>query len=995
MLRWILRSAMVTLSVAGLAAWAADAPKAPRPGPAGGNAPEAAIAIVGPTRVLRAEFDVRANQAMAEYRRRSGTEVPDELRPVVRRQLLERLIERDLLVLEAKRLNLLPTDQEAEAVVRQDPFFQEGGTFNAAKFQALRNGNPVMFRNALDQARDNLAARRLNQRIEAQSRPDEQAIRARAGRGLGRTSLELFALRRREFAGTFPEPRESEILAYYRAHTGEFQRPDRVVLSILPINQGVSDSLATTPAGMASWERGLRERADSVLRVVQGGTRLEEVARTMPGFRSNVAVEAGKLPPVWRGDDRLVALLYKQQPGTLIPEPVPSNPGWLVVRVDQVERAHVARLSEAAREIRARLREERRLSVETQELREAYDSNRETLRGPGYRVRYAAIDTVLMNPGEPSAQDLDRYYRGHLADYSSFSSSTGTIASQPFEEVRGDVRLRWIRDRRMEQTRALAERLYDSWSRGRRDAATERSATLVRDVGPVPLGAAVDTGLVGRVVGDTLKNREGAEGVGIGRYARGTVVFHVYQVVQGYLPTVEQARDRLQALRAAARNAADESGGRRMYDENPLQFATGNTVHWSQLRIEPPNYLTVTMTRSEVEQHLRQHLDKYSAPELVRVSHILVSPKDGTPAASRSARIRADSLLERIRAGQDFGQLAREYSDDEATRDEGGDLGQFGRGAMLEAFEKTAFSMRPGDVSGVVQTSVGYHILKCHDYLPAQIQPLPLMYSNVSSDLALEKADSLAARVADSLYRVLRTPAQARAAAAKRGTFVESNTHMVGERSPNPDVQALYTEIEKLKPAGFYPGVRHEKGGGWTLAWVDSITLPAAPTWENARVSAIGRYQQGAGMRALEAKRAEMDSMITSGWSVDSLATLWGGLEQVTEARSTTPLPGLGIQDLDSLVFGRGRIPAVLQVGSMSGWIRFPLGFAQLRVTAREAPNPEQLAARIENERRLERERSLRAYYDKLRERYPVRILDAKLRAVAIPTMPPLEVSEP
>jgi hypothetical protein len=341
-----------------------------------------------------------------------------------------------------------------------------------------------------------------------------------------------------------------------------------------------------------------------------------------------------------------------------------------------------------------------------------------------------------------------------------------------------------------------------------------------------------------------------------------------------------------------------------------------------------------------------------------------------------------------VRAGEDFATLARTYSDDEATRDEGGDLGQFGRGAMLEDFERAAFSMRAGDISNVVHTSVGYHILKCHEYVPAFIQPLALMYSNVSSDLAMDKADSVSRRRADSLFKSLRTPAQARKVLNRAGLFALDQTHVIGERSASAEQQAFNDLVERTPPGQFLPGVRKEKVGGWSFAWVDSVTPPAIPTWDRARGEALARYQSGAGQRALEAKRAELDSMQAAGWSVDSLAALWGGLEHVRDARSGATIPGLGTTDLDSLMFGRGNKPPALATGVMSDWIPFSFGMARMRVTDRQGPDPEQLEARIESARRSETERNLQAYYQGLKTRYPVKILDVKLRSVTLPQVP-------
>lgn len=972
------------LAAVGMSASRTSAPAATAP------APTAAAATVGPLSISGAELAQLTTQAMADYRSRSNADIPAELRPTVKRQMLERLIQRALLLLESKRQDLVVSDQEAEAAVRRDPFFTENGSFNEAKYLAVKNGDPDRFRTALEVAKAGIATRRLTERAIAGGRPDEATIRARAARGLERASFDYLALRRAAFDGSFAEPREAEILAYYRAHAQEFRRPDRAVLSILWVQQDPGPGALRTPQALAAWEQGLRRRADSLLKAVQDGTRLEEAAKTFGGFKNNVVVLPGDFPANWRGDERQSASVFEQKPGSVLPEVVPSNPGWLLVRVDAAERAHAAHIAEAAREIRTRLRQDRHEHARERELRALYTERLDNLRGTGYRVRYAAIDTGTARPGEPSAADLDRFYRGHLADYSSFNSQTGSIESQPFAEVRDNVRSRWIAERQAEMMRARAGRIADLWTRGQREGRTELTGggVVVRDVGPVPIGVPVDSGAAAAVVTDSLKARAGALGVGSARYASGAVVFHVYARVASFTPTFEQARSTLVAWQEARQAELDEQGARAMFDRDPTQFATGRTLHWTSLVCPIPDFLTVTMTHREVEEYQRRHLDRYSAPELVHASHILISPANASPGADARARARADSLLERLRNGENFARLARQYTDDEATRDQGGDLGEFGRGTMLPEFERAAFMMRAGEISGLVKTEVGYHIILCHEYLPAFVQPLVQMYSNVSSDLAQEKADSLSMRRADSLWRVVRTPAQARAAAQKLHITPTRYSRAIGmAAAPNTPFEAYIRKLETLKPGQMYPGVYRERGAGSMLSWVDSITAPQAPIWEAARTFALDRYRRGASMRAIDAKRAELDSMMAAGWSYDSLATLWGGLEHAVDANLSTVISTLGRRDLDTLVFG-SRAPARLKIGEVSNWIEFPAGLARLRVLERAEPNPAQLAARMDSERRLAEARVLQGYFDGLKKRFSVRILDPEMRAVELPPVP-------
>jgi parvulin-like peptidyl-prolyl isomerase len=102
-------------------------------------------------------------------------------------------------------------------------------------------------------------------------------------------------------------------------------------------------------------------------------------------------------------------------------------------------------------------------------------------------------------------------------------------------------------------------------------------------------------------------------------------------------------------------------------------------------------------------------------PNTIRASHILISYK-GTPVteATRSqaeAKQLAEQLLARVKAGEDFAKLAETYSDCPSAED-GGDLGPFPKGRMVPPFDQAAFALRPGQISGIVETQFGYHIIK-------------------------------------------------------------------------------------------------------------------------------------------------------------------------------------------------------------------------------------------------------------------------------------------
>jgi parvulin-like peptidyl-prolyl isomerase len=948
------------------------------------------VATVGALRIPQAELEQRSQLAAADYKGRTGSDLPPEVRPLMRRQLLESLIRRDLLIQEAQRRGLLGSEQEAETQLKKDPFFQANGRFDAARYEQIRLQNPALLATTLLNLRANLGARDLLQRIQSERGPDEARLRARASRALTRASIDYLVLRIPELDDSQTEPRESDVLDHYRAHAADYHRPARAVFSAVFVDQpALSDDQAAAPAAVAAWNSRMKQRADSILAAVASGATLEAVSQALGGPRSKQVVVPGNFPGYWQGSAATDAALFAASPGTVLPQPVPAQKGWLVVRVDEVQPAHTLPLNDVAREIRSQLRSERRATLEERELRTLYDGLRDSLKVTAYQLRYAVADTAVLAPGQPTAAEIDRYYRGHLADYSSFSSKVGGVVAKSLEDVRGDVQARLLSERRFEQSRGLASQLVDAWARGRRDAALERRLRL-RDVGPLVSGLPADSGSVGAMLGDSLAQREGALGRGLARSARGWVAFDIYQQVRDYLPSFEQSRLELASRRNARRLQEDETGARRLFDSSPQRFTGGPVIHYTRAFVPIPSLLTIHLTRAEVERVYRDHMDRFAAPEMVRASHILISPRDSTPQADREARARADSVLGRLREGEDFAELATRVTDDPATKESGGDLGTFGRGAMLPEVERAAFAMRPGDLSSEpVWSPVGYHLIKAREYVPMVAQPLSHIYSDVAEMAAEEKADAAAMQFADSLLRVLKNATQARAAARQMALVTYSYAYNTGEASTYPQtLRSYYQQLETLRPGQVLP-LRPKIGGmGYTVTWVDSISAPAPSTWDKAREMALEAYRADAGLRTLAAKRIELDSLMQAGWSFDSVGVLWGGIRHSKDAAPGQAIVGVGMSGVvDTLLFGLHGTDG-LAPGVLSDWITLAAGSLRVRTSQIHPPEASALTTRVENERRMETERALVGYFEELKKRYPVRILDRTLRDVTLPPPP-------
>jgi peptidyl-prolyl cis-trans isomerase SurA len=157
------------------------------------------------------------------------------------------------------------------------------------------------------------------------------------------------------------------------------------------------------------------------------------------------------------------------------------------------------------------------------------------------------------------------------------------------------------------------------------------------------------------------------------------------------------------------------------------------------------------------EQEIREYFEATRAqqprrPATVSFRAVLVRPAPA-PDARAAALAEADSVLRLLRSGGDFVALARRFSDDPASAPDGGDLGWFRRGRMVAQFEAAAFRLRPGQVSDVVETSFGFHIIQVERIEPAEIKARHILVAPEITDADLALAQARADSAVEALRR--------------------------------------------------------------------------------------------------------------------------------------------------------------------------------------------------------------------------------------------------
>lgn len=344
----------------------------------------------------------------------------------------------------------------------------------------------------------------------------------------------------------------------------------------------------------------------------------------------------------------------------------------------------------------------------------------------------------------------------------------------------------------------------------------------------------------------------------------------------------------------------------------------------------------ITVPEQDIQRAYRQNIEQYSQPEQVRASHILLNTEGKDEAAVRA---KAEDLLKQIKGGADFAALAKANSQDPASASQGGDLDYFGKGRMVPEFESVAFSLPVGQLSELVKTPYGFHIIKVTDKKAAEVQPLDAVRPQITEQLKFERAQTRVQDLATAIAAELKTPADLDKAAAKRGLKVQE--------SP------LFTRNEPIAGLGASPEVSEQafaldagkvSGPLRTGTGVAFLTVTGS---EAARVPALTEVKERA---EADLKRKKAQELAREK-AVAAAATLKTAASFSAAAKAA----GLTVRNAENLARG-AAIPEVgpsaavdqvafsLPAGSVSDPITTPNGVVVVRVASRTDVPADELA---------------------------------------------------
>jgi len=240
------------------------------------------------------------------------------------------------------------------------------------------------------------------------------------------------------------------------------------------------------------------------------------------------------------------------------------------------------------------------------------------------------------------------------------------------------------------------------------------------------------------------------------------------------------------------------------YEESKENYRTPERVKVRYIAFDPEQYKEKEeVTPEEVEQSYRLNKERFTQERQVSARHILIKvDKEKGSAGEETARTKAEEIRKRIDQGEDFAKLAEQFSEDPGTAPKGGDLGFFKKGQMVKPFEEAAFSLNPGEVSPVVKSQFGFHIIKVESVEEEKTQSLEEVRSALEEEIKAEKANETVrreARLAGSLiYRsgnLVQYANEQKLIVEETGFFAQGEP--IGKIGINKEISEVVFELEE------------------------------------------------------------------------------------------------------------------------------------------------------------------------------------------------------
>jgi peptidyl-prolyl cis-trans isomerase D len=354
----------------------------------------------------------------------------------------------------------------------------------------------------------------------------------------------------------------------------------------------------------------------------------------------------------------------------------------------------------------------------------------------------------------------------------------------------------------------------------------------------------------------------------------------------------------------------------------------------------------ITIDPADVQRYYSAHQDTFRVPERARARHILIGTPQPGPDGKvdqkgvDEARAKAEDVLKQVKAGGDFATLANKYSTDPGNEDlkthakKGGELGWFPRGGMVSEFDAKAFSQGKGQISDLVQTSYGFHIIQTEDKEDAHLKPLAEVKADIEKALKQEKLTAVLNKTSTEAADFAQKQGLEKAAAKYGAQVVQSNPVARADSLPGIGAQpsfmdAVFTTADK---AGAQIG---RIPTGFVIFEVTKVEPPRKPSFEEIKDRVTNDFKNERASDLMRRKTQEMADRAHAEHDLAKAAKEAGAALKTSELVGRTGL----VSDIGQMA-GPASAAFNLKQGEISGPLNFGRSQGVLQVVERQDPSP-------------------------------------------------------
>jgi peptidyl-prolyl cis-trans isomerase D len=378
------------------------------------------------------------------------------------------------------------------------------------------------------------------------------------------------------------------------------------------------------------------------------------------------------------------------------------------------------------------------------------------------------------------------------------------------------------------------------------------------------------------------------------------------------------------------------------YREHTDQYQEPEKRQFAVVVFKLDNYLpNVKVTEEEIKRYYEDNSKRYRQEGQVRARHILFKlDSDATGDQAAKVRAEAEKVLTEARKGTDFAELAKKYSQD-TSAPQGGDLGYFSREKMVPEFSDAAFKMKPGDISDLVRSPFGFHIIKVEEVRPEQITALETVRGEIELTLKKDKARNLARNDARDLADRAYADKEVQKSAHARNLDVQI-TPWLSQKDPIPNLGPAPQAMQKLFAlTGDEISGTLEAQGNFLVAQLLSTQAATVMPFEAAKEQVVKDFkaEQSRQMAEQEANQllrlaGELNSLEEAA-KRKHLSTKKSQEFSRAQPDETLRLQPTTVNDVFQLLPSRPFPPAALTVGN---------SYLACQLLSRNGPSPETLA---------------------------------------------------